>query len=66
MGVAEVKITVRTKRIGKNSGRSNSNENPTGVRRKSEGKELAPRSLRRLGKTFMTDCTEGELKKVFG
>ena len=47
-----------------NSGRSSSNENPTGVRRKVGGKELAPRSLRRKGRKFLTDCSTEELAAI--
>lgn len=56
----------RVKNVGKNAGKSCSKDNPTGIRRKSAGKELAPRSLRRQGRQFMTDCSESELKKIFG
>jgi len=48
------------------SGRSCSSTDPQGIRRKAEGKELAPRSLRKQGKRFLTDCSEGDLKKLFG
>ena len=54
----------RVKGVGKNSGRSISAENPSGLRRKSGGLELAPKSLRRLGRKFMTDCSAGELEKI--
>ena len=64
MGVAEVKVTVKSKRVSKNSGRSASQENPNGKRRMSSGKEMAPRSLRRIGRAFMTDCTEVELARL--
>ncbi len=47
-----------------NSGRSCSGEFPNGKRRKVGGQELAPRSLRRLGKTLMSECTVSELEKL--
>lgn len=46
----------------KTSGKSKSVELPFGKRRVANGKELAPRSLRKKGKVFMTDCKEAELK----
>ena len=62
---AEVKNrSCRVKRIGKNSGRSSTSDNQGGVRRKSGGMELAPKSLRRQGKKFMTDCSLEELAKI--
>jgi len=49
----------------KNSGKSKSNENPNGVRRKFQGKELAPRSLRKYGKRiFLEDCNSKDLEKL--
>ena len=48
----------------KNSGRSISQSLPKGKRRVQEGKELAPRSLRKKGKKFLSECTEEELKKI--
>ena len=54
----------RGKKVGANSGRSNSAENPTGIRRKVQGKELAPKSLRKAGKKFLSECTESELEKL--
>jgi hypothetical protein len=53
-----------TKNVGKNSGRSMSSEYPTGKRRVSEGKELAPTSLRKKGKRYLSECTESELEKL--
>ncbi len=50
--------------MGKNSGKSISRENPYGIRRKVGGNELAPRSLRKLGKSFMSDCSDKELRKA--
>ena len=35
-----------------------------GRRRKVGGKELAPRSIRKLGKRFLSECTEKELVKA--
>jgi len=43
------------------SGKSKSSANPFGIRRKSGGNELAPRSLRRKGKRFLSECSEREL-----
>jgi hypothetical protein len=54
----------RIKRIGKNSGRSSTEGNQGGVRRKSGGQELAPKSLRRQGRKLMTDCSQEELAKI--
>ena len=47
-----------------NSGKSKSLENPFGRRRKVEGKELAPRSARKNGKWYLSQCTENELVKA--
>ncbi len=46
------------------NGKSKSLEFPNGIRRKSQGKELAPRSLRKLGKWYLSECTEKQLIKV--
>ena len=46
------------------SGKSKSISNSLGIRRKSQGKELAPRSLRKLGKRFLSECSENELKRA--
>ena len=35
---------------------------PNGQRRKVEGKELAPRSLRKKGKRFISECSAKELE----
>lgn len=65
MGVQEVKSrSSSTKVPSKNSGRSCSSEFPTGKRRRVEGQERAPKSLRRLGKQFLSDCTDEELEKI--
>lgn len=47
-----------------NSGKSFSYNFPKGRRRKVKGKELAPRSLRKLGKIYLSDCTDNELEKA--
>ena len=47
-----------------NSGRSKSVQFPNGIRRKVQGKELAPRSLRKLGKWYLSECTENQLIKA--
>lgn len=49
--------------MSKNSGKSKSETNPNGVRRKVNGKELAPRSLRKT-KKYLSECSENELKKA--
>ena len=65
MGVSIVKEKgPTTKHVGANSGRSISHENPTGVRRMHEGKPLAPRSLRKKGKTYLSECSEKELAVI--
>ncbi len=46
------------------NGKSKSLEFPNGIRRKSQGKELAPRSLRKLGKWYLSECTKNQLIKV--
>lgn len=46
------------------TGKSKSRENPFGKRRRSEGNELAPRSLRKKGKTFLSECSDTELEKA--
>ena len=65
MATKEVKKREGSGPKSDHSGRSCSSSNPQGVRRKAEGKELAPRSLRKQGKRFLSDCTEGDLKKLF-
>ena len=51
--------------MSQNSGKSKSRENPTGVRRKAEGKELAPRSLRRkLKKKFVSEFSTEQIEKA--
>ncbi len=47
-----------------NSGKSKSLMFQFGRRRKVGGKELAPRSIRKLGKIFLSECTEKELVKA--
>jgi hypothetical protein len=49
---------------GKNSGRSKDSSNSKGKRRIKEGKELAPKSLRRKGKVFINECSQAELEKA--
>jgi len=46
------------------SGKSKSSSNPYGIRRILGGKELAPRSLRKLGKKFLSECSAEQLKKA--
>ena len=46
------------------SGKSYSQFNPKGIRRKKDGTPMAPRSLRKKGKTFLVECSEKELKKI--
>jgi len=53
-----------TKNVGANSGRSSTRENQAGNRRMSEGKPLAPKSLRLKGKHFLSECTEKELEAI--
>ena len=51
--------------MSKISGKSKSLNNRFGTRRKSEGKELAPRSIRNnLGKRFMSECSDEILKRA--
>jgi hypothetical protein len=64
MSVKEVRVKVYGKKVSKNSGRSCSSEYPTGLRRKVEGQERAPKSLRAKGKSFLSECTEEELDKI--
>ncbi len=47
-----------------NNGKSKSLMFQFGRRRKVGGKELAPRSLRKLGKWYLSECTEKQLIKV--
>lgn len=48
----------------KNSGKSKAIGLPVGVRRGKAGDELAPRSIRRrIGKSFLKECTKEELTK---
>ena len=46
------------------SGKSKSAVNPLGIRRKTEGKDKAPKSARRLGRKFLSDCSEQDLKRA--
>lgn len=46
------------------SGKSKSEREPFGVRRKKEDKPLAPKSLRKKGKQFLSDCSEEEKIKA--
>lgn len=48
--------------VRENSGRSKSSQFPEGKRRRVEGKELAPRSARKKGKNWLSECTEKDLK----
>jgi len=47
-----------------NSGKSKSEVNHFGIRRRKASKDMAPRSLRLKGKTFISECTDAELKKA--
>lgn len=42
-------------------GKSKSEKFPYGERKVINGKELAPRSLRKKGKKYLSDCTKNEL-----
>ena len=57
------KVNKERKSMGQ-SGKSKSNKNPYGMRKKSEGKELAPKSLRRKGKVWLSDCSDKDLEKA--
>lgn len=46
------------------SGKSYSPSNPNGVRRKKNGEALAPRSLRKLGKKYLSECNTSLLEKI--
>ncbi len=46
------------------AGRSKSAANPYGKRRWNNGLELAPQSLRRIGKHYINECSEEELKRA--
>jgi hypothetical protein len=46
------------------NGKSKANGLPFGIRRKKQGQDMAPRSLRRKGKIFLSECSEEELKKA--
>ena len=48
----------------KNSGCSKNVEFPFGCRRKAYGKELAPRSLRKMGLYLLSECTMFQLVKA--
>ena len=45
-------------------GKSKSQENPNGVRSRSHGNERAPKALRRIGKKWLSECTDEELERV--
>ena len=47
----------------KRSGKSKSHENPFGIRRKENGQDLSPRSIRNQ-KKWLKDCTDSELEKA--
>ena len=51
-----------SKQVRENSGRSKCSEFPTGKRRRVEGKDKAPRSARKKGKVWLSDCTEKDLE----
>ena len=46
------------------SGKSKDEKNTFGVRRSVGGNELAPRSLRKKGKKFLSECSDKELEKA--
>jgi len=47
------------------AGKSKSEHNNNGERRKGKNNmPLAPRSLRRVGKKYMSECTDAQLKKA--
>lgn len=45
------------------SGRSYSEKHPQGKRRLKDGEPLAPRTMRKLGKKYLSQCSVEELKK---
>jgi hypothetical protein len=45
------------------SGKSKSETNKNGLRRIINGKELAPKAMRKKGKKFLSDCSDEELEK---
>ena len=47
-----------------NAGKSKNESNPYGTRRRKASKDMAPRSLRKLGKKFLSECSEKELEKA--
>ena len=47
-----------------NSGRGKSYQYPNGSRRKVGDKYLAPRSARKRGKYWMSDCTKADLQRA--
>jgi len=50
--------------MSKNAGKSKSRENSKGKRRMRNGKELAPKSLRKRGKVFLSECNEEQLNNA--
>jgi len=46
------------------TGKSKGERNPFGERRTANGMVLAPKSLRRLGKVYLKDCSDSELVKA--
>ncbi len=51
-------------KISKSSGRSKSQQESYGIRRKVQGRELAPRCLRKDNIFFLDECEEKDLKKA--
>lgn len=47
-------------------GKSASKEDPFGIRREQGGNIVAPRSLRKKGKFYMSSCTEAEVNAAMG
>ena len=45
-------------------GKSYSEKNPKGIRRKKDGNLLAPRSLRKKGRKYLSECSEKELRFI--
>ncbi len=47
-------------------GKSYSAEYPLGIRSMSNGRTRAPKSLRKLGLTFVSDCSDSQIDGLFG
>jgi len=46
------------------SGKSKSQSFPTGKRRVVGGKELAPKSARKAGRKYLSECSDMDIKKA--